>query len=317
MLWVLMPVLAAIFYGVGNYIQDHTVDNEFQKKRAGAFILVRIPCFVITLAILLLVFGRSVFMINNPMNVLGLILAGVINVIGSVFHLKALREGDTIDITIFNQVGPLISLGLGVMLLNEKINSNQSLGFLFIMAGACLVALMSDGKKKHTPDFKVAGITLISVFFSMLSDIVYVYFLNRGGGTTNLVLFGQTFFFFQLGSLVAAVIAAVLFENWRAALGRAFFKSKNRKKNFGFASLENVLWGIADSLAKLGLILTPVVALFSAVGRASGLFVSLFITFAISKMFPRVIKVKKMSKQAAFRYMLSAILIIVGIIVMV
>ena len=315
MLWVLLPVLAAIFYGIGNYVQNHTVDNEFQRKKAGAFILTRIPCFAITLVILLMVFGRSVFMVS-PMNALGLILAGIINVIGCVYYLKALREGDTIDITIFSQVGPLISLGLGVLMLNEKINSSQALGFLFIMAGACVVALMNDSKKRRTPDFKVAGITLICTFFSMLSDIVYVYFLSRGG-TTNLVLFGQTFFFFQLGSLVAVVVAAVLFEGWREALGRAFLKSKKKKSNFGLATIDNVCWGIADSLAKLGLILTPVVALFSAIGRASGLFVSLFITFAVSKMFPKLISRKKMTKQVAFRYMLSAILIIVGVIVMI
>ncbi|MDO4730449.1 MAG: EamA family transporter [Candidatus Saccharibacteria bacterium] len=315
MLWVLLPVVAAIFYGIGSYVENHVVDNEFQRKKAGAFILSRIPIFCISLIVLLLIFGRSVFMVT-PMDALGLMLAGAINVIGSVYYLKALREGDTVDITIFSQVGPLISLGLGVVMLNEKINSSQSLGFLFIMAGACVVALMSDGKKKHTPDFRVAGITLISIFFSMLSDVVYVYFLNRGG-TTNLVLFGQTFFFFQIGSLVAMIVAAVLFEGWRSALGKVFIHGKKKKANYGLAMIENITWGIADSLAKLGLILTPVVALFSAVGRASGLFVSLFITFAVSKMFPRLIRIKKMSKQAVFRYMLSAILIVVGIIVMV
>jgi hypothetical protein len=126
----------------------------------------------VSLIALVLIFGRAVFMMPLG-NALGLMLAGGINIIGAVFYYKAIQKGDNIDVTIFGQVAPLMSIGLGVLLLGETINANQGLGFVMIMGATLLVIFGTSSKReKHSPNVDVALITIVYCFFSILLIIV-------------------------------------------------------------------------------------------------------------------------------------------------
>ena len=67
---------------------------------------------------------------------------------------------------------------------------------------------------------------------------------------------------------------------------------------------------------KFGLIIVPVVALLNVVDKGVSLFVSLLLTIVLSKIFPRVIKAGKFSKEMAVRYSIAGALVIIGILVM-
>ena len=116
-MWVIFPIFAQIFYCVNGYIQNFLTDTALPKKRAGSLTVMHIISFAASLILLFAVFGRAVMMIPLD-HALGLILAGAINIIGAVYYYKAIQKGDNIDITVFGQVAPLISLGLGVLLLS-------------------------------------------------------------------------------------------------------------------------------------------------------------------------------------------------------
>ena len=171
MLWAIFPIFAQLFYTSSGYIQNFLVDLAFPKKRAGALIIAHLPLFLASMLMLFAIFGRMVFFMPLA-NALGFIAAGAINVFGSIFYYKALQAGDTADVIIFGQLGPLISLGLGVMILGETISAMQGLGFLFIMA-ALVVVVMGDVNKKtkQKPNLGVIGLTLTSAFFSMNSVV--------------------------------------------------------------------------------------------------------------------------------------------------
>lgn len=313
-MWVIFPIISSFFYGIADFIVNHLVDNVVPKRKAAAFSFMRLSGYALTIVVLLAIFGRAIFMFPLR-SILGVMAAGAINVIGQMYLFRALQEGETVDIKIFSQTGPLISLGLGAMVLGEKIASNQAAGLVMIILGTAIVALFNDDKK-HTPDFKVAGITLIYTFFSILSDIVLVYFLSKAG-TANYVLFGQSFFFFQLGCLVFTSFIMICIPAWRTAIARHFLKGKDRVLNLSLSLADNLCFALADASYKFALVSIPVVAMLTAVTKASSLFVALLITFVFSKIFPKIIRVKKMSKNQVARYILAAILIVSGIFVMV
>lgn len=312
MMWAIFPIIAATFYNFSSYIENELVDYSLPKKKAGAFAFLHIPGLVLSLILLLAVFGRPVFMVD-PANAIGLMIAGAINVIGHIYYYRALQAGDNIDITIFGQTSPLITLGLGVLFLGEAITANQAIGFMLILFAVAVIIFASS--KKHTPDFKTAGVTLISTFFSVASDIIYVYFLPKSS-VLDVTLFGQSFFFFQMGSLIFSVLLLVIFLSWREAAVKNFVHSRKAVRNLALAAVENICFYIGDMAYKFGLIIVPVVALLNVVDKGVSLFVSLLLTIVLSKIFPRVIKAGKFSKEMAVRYSIAGALVIIGVLVM-
>ena len=132
----------------------------------------------------------------------------------------------------------------------------------------------------------------------------------------SVLLFGQSFFFFQMGSLLFTVLLLVIMLSWRESASKGFIHSRKAVKNTALSFVENLCFYIGDMSYKFGLIIVPVVALLNVVGKGTSLFVSLFLTIILSKIFPHVIKTKKLSKQMAIRYLISGVLVVLGILVM-
>lgn len=313
MLWTLLPFCAAFFYALGSSIQNYLVDLALPRGRAGVFILARLPVFILSAICLPLLFGRSVFVLPLT-TALGFILAGAVNVFASMQYFKALQLGDTMDVTIFNQATPLFSLGLGVAFLDEVITVNQALGFLFIFAAIALILITTSNKKsRHTPNLRVAGLTLFYGFFSVLSDIIYVYFF--GNHTADFVLFAQSFCFFQIGSGVFALLALIFIPSWRKVFRQTFLAPK--KHHFLLAALLDCLcFIVAEVLFKLGLILAPVVALLTVISKAVGIFASFILNLAFGKVFPKFFHSRRITKRLLFVYALASVLVVMGVFTM-
>ncbi len=314
MWWLALPVAASVFYCFDGYIQNYLADVALPKKRAGALVVMHALSFFVSLVALVLIFGRAVFMMPLG-NAIGLMLAGGINIIGAVYYHKAIQKGDNIDITIFGQVAPLMSIGLGVLLLGETINANQGLGFVMIMSATLIVIFGTSSKReKHSPNVDVALITIVYCFFSILSDIVYAYFI--GNRIADYTLFAQGFFFFQLGSLVTVILCFIFFESWRKALKRTFITSKKHKFYLLAELADNVMMLGGEIIYKFALIVAPVVSLLSPIARVSNLFVSFLIVLLLGRMFPKFITGKRMTKRIILYYVVAGIIITVGIILM-
>jgi uncharacterized membrane protein len=311
-MWLIFPLFGTVFYNIGGYIQNYLTDNAIPKKRAGSYILIRIFCHIAALVLLLAVFGRAVFMMPI-MNALGMMAAGAINVISTLYYCKALQKGDNADISIFGQVSPLISVGLGMLILQESIALNQWIGFVFIMIAIMYVIMGGRQKGGKKIDPKVALITVVSSFFSVLSDIVYAKYLV---GTADYTHFAQAFFFFELGCTVFTILIAIFFESYRKAIKRTFMTGPHHKHNLVYALTENLTFLIAEIFYKLGLLMAPVKSLVSVIGRVVSLFTSMFITIFFGRVFPKFISAKRPNKKTLMRYAVAAVFIIVGLVVM-
>ena len=314
MWWLLLPVAASVFYCFGGYIQNYLTDVALPKKRAGSLAIMHALSFFVSIIALFLIFGRAVFMIPLG-NALGLMLAGAINIVGAVFYYRAIQKGDNIDVTIFGQVAPLMSIALGVLILGETINANQGVGFILIMAATLIVIFGTSSKReKHSPNVDVALTTIVYCFFSILSDIVYAYFI--GDRIADYTLFAQGFFYFQLGSLVTVILAFIFFHSWRQALKKTFFTCKKHKFYLLAEIADNATLLGGEILYKFALIVAPVVSLLAPIARVSNLFASFFIVLLLGRAFPKFITGKRMTKKIILYYLVAAIIITTGIILM-
>ena len=311
--WLIIPLIAAVFYVLGNVFQNYCVDTAMPKKQAGAYVATHSISFVVGILLMLGFFGRAAFMLPF-MNAFGLVLAGIVNVIGAVFFNKAFQEGDTMDVNIYSEVGPMISLGLSVAILGQSISPSQALAFLFIMGGALLIVFGDDGgkkSKKKTPDFKTVSLTVTACFFSVLSDVIFCYFLH---GTKDFHLFAQSFLYFEAGSLLAVILGLILFDSWRKALKKAFVTSKKRNKAIGAMLMNNLTFFTAEIIYKFGIIIAPMLALLSVMNNAAKLIASLVFALVLGKHLPKLAQAKKITKKMLYNYLMAGILILVGVL---
>lgn len=314
MTWALFPITAMLFYVSGSYIQNYLVDTALPKKRAGALIIMHLPQMLLSILLLFAAFGRTVFFLPLG-NALGLILAGAINVVGSIYYYRALQSGDTADVNIFGQISPILSLFFGIIILSESITIEQGIGFALIMLAICVVVFggLKKRERKHV-DFRVAALTITSAFFSVLSDVVYACFVK--GFTADIKLFAQGFFFFQLGSALTVTVIMICFVRWRKAVHTTFFRGRKHRRNLLASIVDNLAFMLGEILYKFGLLIVPVVAMMTVVGKVAGLFISLFYTIFVGKIFPKFVHGKRLTRRAVAQYMIAAVLIIAGIAIM-
>jgi hypothetical protein len=132
-----------------------------------------------------------------------------------------------------------------------------------------------------------------------------------------MVLFARSLFFFSIGSALMVIMTAICRHSWRKAFISTFFKSKNHSRNMAALIGDNVSWTIAEFIYKYGLLTVPVIAMMTAVSKVSSLFISFFIfTLFLGHIFPKFVHGKRITARILSRYLIAAVLIVVGIIVM-
>ena len=309
MLWLFFPIMAAFFYALGSFIENHLIDKALPKKSAEAYIGMQGFSFLFAIIILIATFGRAVVMLPLPV-VIGLCLAGALNVTGAIIYMRALRLGETVEVTIFEESSPLIALALGAVILGESITVNQALAFILIMAAAVVLVLGNKAKKTEKMKLKTAVITFLAAFVWVLSDIMFVGVL--GDRISDVVLFGQSFFYFELGSLVTTILCLIFAKSWRKALKQGFL-TKRRKKELFAAMVDNVIYTAAEFFYKLGLLAAPAVALVSVVAQVGQLAIVIILGIFLAKVFPKLSH-ELNSRKLIVQHLVAALLVATGVI---
>ena len=308
-MWVIFPILAAVALSVSAFLQNYLTDVALPKKRAGAYVVTQLLSYGVSMLVLFAVFGRGVFILPFPV-ALGLLMAGAINVLGTILYFKALRSGETVEVTIFGESAPLIALALGVMFLGETVTEMQGLAFVLIMGAALILIFATKNKRSGKLNLRTAGLAFASAFFWVLSDIVFVKF--AGDNVRNFQNFGQTFFYFQMGAFLITAILAMCLPSWQQAIKQAFFK-KGKAKNLVIAFLDNGFFTAAEFLFKFGLLAAPAVALMSVVSHVSQLGITFVLGMFLSRFMPMFGR-EKYNKKLILQHLAAALLVVTGII---
>lgn len=310
-MWILFPILAAVAYAISAFLKNYLTDNALPKKKAGAYLITQLLSFGLAMLVLYAMLGRGIFM--APLGkVIGLTLAGMVDVLGMVFYYKALGKGETMEVTIFGQSAPLIALALGVVFLGETVTATQGLAFVLIMSAAGILIFGAKNKKSRDVNIATAGLAFVSAIFWVGADVIFV---GAGGeNASSLQNFGQNFFFFEMGALLATLIVTVSMPSWRRAVKNAFFGEK-KGKNLIAAAVDTGFFTAAEFLFKIGLTMAPAVALISVVAHVAQLGVTFILGIFLSRAFPRVVK-EKYDKRLILQHFVAAILVVTGVIML-
>ena len=293
------------------FLQNYLTDVALPKRRAGAYVGTQVISLGLAMVVLFGMFGRGVFMLPVEMAV-GLAVGGAINVLGMMLYFKALRNGETMEVTVFGQSSPLIALALGVVILGERVSVMQGLAFALIMGAALLLVFATKSKKGRAVNLKVAGVAFLSAFFWVLSDVIFVWFAGDGG--MNFDYFGQTFFYYELGGFVAILVALACMPSWRKAL-RAAFLGRGNVKNATVMLLDNGIFTVAEFLFKFGLMAAPAVALMSVVAHVSQLGITFVLGVFLMRFFPSFAR-EKYSRKVVMHHLVAGVMVGVGIVLL-
>ena len=113
-----------------------------------------------------------------------------------------------------------------------------------------------------------------------------------------------------------SLLGLIFFPTWRHALRTTFFTGKKHKLHFAAELADNLMLIGGEILYKFGLVIAPVVSLVSPIGRVASLFANFIMTLCFGRIFPKFIHAKRFTKRMILNYIIAAILIVVGIVMM-
>lgn len=254
-------------------------------------VALRTSIAVLLLFLIMFVFKRSFFYIY-PVGLMGCILAGFVNGIGSIFYYTALNR---LDAGIGHLLYSFYPVFVALWLLTDRQPINRITLFRLMLAVPGMMTLVSTGNQR---------VDLLGAFFMLMSAVLYALHLL----INQRVLFevpAQTVTFYTLLSMAVTVtVAFILFDRqmpppmapWWPVLGMALFTFFSRLtlfmgvKNLG--GLQTALLGLGELLVTVFL---AVVWLQESLSKAQWIGAFLLILSMILVAFDKPTPIKRAS----------------------
>ena len=310
--YILLLVLAAVGYSFSRFIRNYMVDTLFNSKTLPSLIFGTAGTHIILMILLFALRGFGVF--NIPFwSMVMMFIAGLLNTFSQFPSFKAMRIAETVELTIFSQVAPILALVFGFILLGQSINGQHLLGFVLIMIAAIILVFSEKSKSTQKSKIKTAKYVILSSALFVLSDIVLLAGIGKNYQSFDIFNFIPYFFFFQLGSFAVGATLFILKPSWRKPFLKVFFSGRKSSKNFIYLLVNNFSYAAAETLYKLALITAPAVALLAVVNQVSQLIVTFCLGITLSIFFPKFGR-EKLSKHILIRHLIAAVFVGMGIV---
>lgn len=310
MQWILFLVIAAIGYGFSRFIRNYFVDTALKRYSVGVMCGVTVWIHLAIAILLTIIYGFDTYHLE-PLTILGLMLAGAVQILFQFPYFAALKAGDTVEVTIFTQISPIIALILGFFFLGQSISMRQFIGFGLIIFAALLLVFRNKHKRTQKAKLKTIGHVLLSSTLWVISDVAFSKFL--GDETSgNLREFARRLLFFEFGAIIASILFLALNPSWIKALKTVMF-GKRGKQYMSLTILNVIAYGGAEIFYRLAIVSAPAIALLSAIEHVFELTVTFLLGIILSHFFPSFGR-EKLQRSIIIRYVLAILIIIAGVL---
>lgn len=309
--WILLLILSSAGYSLSRFIRNFLVDTVFTKKNLSAFSLMTTGVYIILILTILAVFGLDALSLN-VWGIAGMVVAGALNVLSQFPSFKAMRIAETVEVTIFSQVTPVLALLFGFLFLQQQISGNQLIGFALIMLAGLLLVFTQRNKKAQKTKLETIRLIVTHCALFVLSDIVMLASMGDVKQLSN-QQFAKYFLYFEIGSLLTTIAFAIANPTWRRTVKKLFFGRGKSRINLIYSIVNNFLYAFAEAFYKLALITAPAVALHSVVSQVSQLIVTFVLGIFLAYIFPTLGR-EKITKHILVRHLVAAVLVGMGII---
>ena len=259
MTWIFFALLAPLLFALTNHIDKILLARYFTNVRSTTLLIyTAIASSLITIAIV--IFKPDV--LSVPLFDAGLMfLAGIVYFLAVMPYIKALSLEEASRVIPIFQIQPVLAYTFGVVLFHETLSAVQILAGVIIVAGAVLINLDLDNRRK----FKgvIFGLVALSCLFFMLESITFKFVGGNFG-------FWDASFYQYLGTAVAGLFIIIASKQYRRD-----FKTVNKEggKKVFFGAITNEMVNMAGRLAfNYSLLLAPL-AIVTLVQGSQSIFV--------------------------------------------
>jgi len=196
MTWVILSILAALFWSVVNMVDKYVVTKWFKQPLVPVIML-----GIFGLIASLLVYFISGFAFLSCSNIILALLAGIFYVLMSVFYFKALKIEEVSRIIPLFHLSPFFILVLATIFLGEVFTPIKYLGIFLLVIGAILVSSKNRLKLSFGKAF---GWMMLSVTSSSISSILTKYLLDFADYWT-------IFAYLRIGAAIGAIPIAYIY----------------------------------------------------------------------------------------------------------
>jgi drug/metabolite transporter (DMT)-like permease len=306
-LLLLLPIGAALLYTLRMFIENYLTDRYFKRERISPDVLV-IPgaiSLILTILVLVGMFGFDVFRVTELSTVWWLLLAGAINILAFIPYYKAYNHEEVTGITIMSQLSPVFALGLAALFLGEVVDFWQGVAFVLIFGAICLLIFETSTRRARKMELKTAVLMVITCLFWSLSDVVYTPEARDVG-------FETSFAWFLIGELVSVLILTLIMKPWRRGFGK--FLKRHRTRKLVIVTGAEVAYAGAEVLLHAALIVMPI-AIVAVIDHVFQLILAFGLGLIFTILLPKFSH-EKIRKRTILHHLAAVIIVIVGIVLL-
>lgn len=291
--WILLALLAPVFWIFSNYIDKYSLERY--TKGIFDFLFFSTLSAWLFVPALLLLFG---FPTITSFSVIPVLL-GMVLVYSYGFYGKALEKGETSRLVILFKLVPVFTIILAFLFLRQTISSQEFLAFLLVLLGASVVSF----DKVETGFTFTSGAKWMLVAIGMWSVI----FLIADFAFTKMS-FIDFLILDTLGTAFAGLPLLLIPATRRQILHG--IKTAVPQK-YGWFIVNNFLDFFGQMTAKKALSLSPSAGLVTVVLQVQSLY-GIVLGYALTMLLPSIFK-EDVSRKALSKKIIGALVMFTGI----
>lgn len=301
MQWIILCILAALFFSIGVFIDNYLADVIFKGKKPQAIKVVDAFLYLILAVAIAAIFGLK----EMPIALIIIALvSGAITSLASLPYYLGLRDEEATSATIFFQITPVLCIIGDFLILNRTITQQQIYGFILVLSAPFIITLARQHKKTRKLELRASLLLLAHAVLYAIGSIVYAKAQQDEPDAMTL------YFWFILGRSLFDFIVTIFRPKLRQRVKQVM---KATPAKFLIAAVATLALAVAgDFLLRYSYTLTTT-SLATVLSNASELIITFMLGIVLTLIWPKFGR-EKLNRHIIISHLVAVVLVVIGII---
>ena len=302
MTWLILCIVAACAWAIGNFIDNYIADVIFKNKTPQALKAINGPFYLLIAGAIALIVGLEA---TEPLQIAMLMLSGALSSLASIPYYTALKHEEATGAAIYYQLIPVFYLVADWLIFQQEISGRQILAFLIIFA-APIVVIFSRKRAKTRRNEMTAGLLfVIYAIITVASGLFSTHFSDNIGFTTM-------FFWYLIGRGCCDLLLFIVNGSWRH---RFKYIWRHKRKQFLISAITDQTFHTIAEFAYRSAMIIGVAALASVVANTAELIITFVLGIILSIIWPKFGR-EQIHRHIIIAHLLATILAVIGVIIL-
>lgn len=301
MQWIILCLLAALFFSISVFIDNYLTDVIFKSKKPQAIKVIDAFLYLILAITIAIVFGLQ----QIPISLIVIaIISGAITSLASLPYYLGLRDEEATTAAIFIQITPVLCIIGDFLILGHAITQTQIFGFILVLSAPVIITLARRHKKTRKLELKAALLLLAHAVLYAIGSIVYARAEQDMPDTMTL------YFWFIIGRSLFDFIYTIFSPNLRKRTKQIMKVSPVKFVITAIATLAFTVAG--DFLLRYSYNFTTT-SLATVLSNASELVITFILGIILTIIWPKFGR-EKLNRHIIISHLIAVVLVVIGII---